>query len=139
MKSSSSVKNRRIELLTLAATALSLFMLADQVAAQTRNKESISNPIQTQEQAQALPESSKVAMVCAKCKTVQLTTEKKSFLTWFSPKTKHLCPGCGGYWIYTQRSIKGLARAPYVHTCSKCGSESVFCCSSSLSTKTPGM
>jgi len=138
MKSSSSVKNRRIVLLALAATAL-LFVLADQVAAQTRNKESISNPIQTQEQAQALPENSKVAMVCAKCKTVQLATEKKTFLTWFSQKTEHLCPGCGGYWIYTQRNIKGLGAAPYVHTCSKCGSESVFCCSSSPSTKTPGM
>ena len=138
MKSSSSVKNQRIVLLTLAATAL-LFVLADQVAAQTRNKESISNPILTEQQAQALPESSKVAMVCAKCKTVQLATEKKSFLTWFSPKTSHLCPGCGGYWVYTQHSVKGLERAPYVHTCSKCGSGSVFCCSSSPSTKTPGM
>jgi hypothetical protein len=38
MKSSSSVKNQRIVLLTLAATAL-LFVLADQAAAQTRNKE----------------------------------------------------------------------------------------------------
>ena len=83
MKSSSSVKNRRIVLLTLAATAL-LFVLADQAAAQTRNKESISNPILTEQQAQALPESSKVAMVCAKCKTVQLATEKKNFLTWLA-------------------------------------------------------
>jgi len=138
MKSSSSVKNRRIVSLTLAATAL-LFVLADQAVAQTRNKESISNLILTEQQAQALPESSKVAMVCAKCKTVQLATEKKNFLTWFSPKTKHLCPGCGGYWVYTQRSVKGLERAPYVHTCTKCGSDSVFCCSSSPSTKTPGM
>jgi hypothetical protein len=138
MKSFSSVKNRSIELLALVVTPL-LFVLADQAAAQTRNKESISTPVQTQEQAQALPESSKVAMVCVKCKTVQLATEKKTFLTWFSQKTEHLCPGCGGYWIYTQRSIKGLERAPYVHTCSKCGSESVFCCSSSPSTKTPGM
>jgi hypothetical protein len=138
MKSFSSVKNRRIELLMLAATVL-FFVLAHQATAQTRNNESISNPIQTQQQAQALPDSSKVAMVCAKCKTVQLAPEKKSFLTWFSPKTKHLCPGCGGYWIYTQRSIKGLERAPYVHTCSKCGSDSVFCCSLSPSTKTPGM
>jgi hypothetical protein len=134
---SNPMKNRSIKLLTLAATA-SLFALADQVGAQTQNKESIYNPIQSQEQAQALPEGSRVAMVCAKCKTVQVTTEKKNFLTWFTPKTKHLCPGCGGYWIYTQRSVKGLERAPYAHTCSKCGSDSAFCCSSPP-TKTRGM
>ena len=75
------MKNGRIVLLTLAATAL-LFVLADHAAAQTRNKESNFNPVLTEQQAQALPESSKVAMVCAKCKTVQLATEKKNFLVY---------------------------------------------------------
>jgi hypothetical protein len=54
-----------------------LFVLADQAAAQTRNKESISNPILTEQQAQALPESSKVAMVAPNVKPCNSLPKRK--------------------------------------------------------------
>jgi hypothetical protein len=69
-------------------------------------------------------------MTCAKCKTVQIAAvdRKHGILGWFQPKTKHLCPGCGGYIQPTVQSVKGIGAARYIHTCSKCGSESAFCC-----------
>jgi uncharacterized protein with PIN domain len=69
-------------------------------------------------------------MTCAKCKTVQVAEvdRKHGIAGWFQPKTKHLCPGCGGRIEVTTASVKGIQPARYVHTCSKCGSESAFCC-----------
>ena len=86
--------------------------------------------ITTQDQVSALQPGSTVAMTCAKCKTVQIATvdQKKGILGWFQPKTEHLCPGCGGKIKVTPVPGKGTSRAHYVHTCSKCGSESAFCC-----------
>ena len=81
-----------------------------------------------QEQVSALTPGSKVVMICAKCKTVQIAEvdKKHGILGWFQPKTKHLCPGCGGYIQLSLQPVKGN-----VHTCSKCGSESAFCCGGS--------
>lgn len=86
--------------------------------------------ITTQDQVSALQPGSTVVMTCAKCKTVQVAKvdQKEGILGWFQPKTKHLCPGCGGKIKVTQVPGKSTQAARYVHTCSKCGSESAFCC-----------
>ena len=86
--------------------------------------------ITTQDQVSALQAGSTVVMTCAKCKTVQVAKvdQKQGILGWSQPKTEHLCPGCGGKIKVTQVAGKGTTRASYVHTCSKCGSESAFCC-----------
>ncbi len=97
-------------------------------------------PIRSAQQAQAVPKGAKVAMACSKCKTVQVADvdRQKGFLSWFEPKTKHVCPGCGGYWGYVVYG-KGSRHGDYVHTCSKCGDKSVFCCATKGSKRTPGM
>jgi hypothetical protein len=96
-------------------------------------------PLSSKEQAQAVPKGEKVAMACAKCKTVQVAEvdKKKSFLAWFEPNTKHVCPGCGGTWQYVNIA-KGI-RGGYTHTCSKCGDKSVYCCATKVGKRTPGM
>ncbi len=79
-----------------------------------------------------------VAMVCAKCQTVLLSKvdTKKDFHGWFEPKMKHECPGCGGE--FSMKDVPAgqggkVSASEYVHTCSKCGDDSAFCC-----TTTPG-
>ena len=85
--------------------------------------------ITTQDQVSALRPGSTVLMTCSKCKTVQVAkVDQKGILGWFQPKTEHLCPGCGGKIKVSQARAKGPHFAHYVHTCSKCGSESAFCC-----------
>ena len=86
--------------------------------------------ITTQDQVSALQPGSTVVMTCAKCKTVQIAKvdQKQGILGWFQPKTEHLCPGCGGKIKVSQIGPKAPRFARYVHTCSKCGSESAFCC-----------
>ncbi len=88
-------------------------------------------PITTNDQVSALKPGSEVVMTCAKCRTVQIAEvdKKHGILGWFQPKTKHLCPGCGGYLEPTvPPNPKGIVPMRYVHTCSKCGSKSAFCC-----------
>ena len=67
-------------------------------------------PITTQDQVSALRPGSTVVMTCAKCKTVQIAKvdQKKGILGWFQPKTKHLCPGCGGKIKVTQLRVRLL-------------------------------
>ncbi len=99
-------------------------------------------PITTDEQVSALKPGSKVVMTCAKCKTVQIAEvhKKHGVLGWFQPKTKHLCPGCGGYLEATVApNPKGIVPMRYVHTCSKCGNKSAFCCATKPGEKTKGM
>lgn len=86
--------------------------------------------ITTQDQVSALRPGSSVVMTCAKCKTVQIAKvdQKEGILGWFQPKTEHLCPGCGGKIKVSSIAGKAPRTARYVHTCSKCGSESAFCC-----------
>ena len=97
-------------------------------------------PLRSVEQAKDVPKGEKIAMACAKCKTVQVAEvdKNKSFLGWFEPKTKHLCPGCGGHWGYVVYG-KSSRHGDYVHTCSKCGDKSVYCCATKVGKKTPGM
>ncbi len=96
-------------------------------------------PITSREQAQGLKPGTKLAMSCVKCKTVQVmdVDKKGEFLAWFNPKTKHVCPGCGGTWQYVN-AAKGT-RGGYTHTCSKCGDKSMYCCATKPGKKTPGM
>ena len=96
-------------------------------------------PIASREQATGLPPGAKIAMACTKCKTVQVreVDKKGGFLDWFTPGTKHICPGCGGTWQYVN-AAKGT-RGGYTHTCSKCGDNSMFCCATKAGKKTPGM
>jgi DNA-directed RNA polymerase subunit M/transcription elongation factor TFIIS len=93
----------------------------------------MTSALQSREQAAKVPKGETVAMVCAKCQTVLLSKvdTKKGFLGWFQPKTKHECPGCGGE--FSMRDVPAgqggkLSVSEYVHTCSKCGDDSAFCC-----------
>ena len=91
-------------------------------------------PIRTKEEAKQLPTGSKVTLACAKCKTVWNTQvdQKRSFIAWFEPKTKHECPGCGGYMTVFPigNPAHGLKGKYYTHTCSICGADSAACSSS---------
>jgi hypothetical protein len=98
-------------------------------------------PITSHEQATGLKPGAKLAMACTKCKTVQVrdVDKKGNFLDWFAPETKHICPGCGGYWA--PHVSYGIERrhSRWIHTCSKCGDKSMFCCSTEPGKKTAGM
>lgn len=72
-------------------------------------------------------------MVCAKCQTVLLSkvNTRKGFLGWFQPRAKHECAGCGGELLMKDVPAGQGGRLSvfkYVHTCSKCGDDSAFCC-----------
>ncbi len=127
--------NTKVTLCVLGATMLAGVALA-QTALQALP---FTEPIRSAQQAQAVPKGAKVAMACSKCKTVQVADvdRQKGFLSWFEPKTKHLCPGCGGTWgiVGSGKHFQGH----YVHTCSKCGAKSVFCCATKGSKRAPGM
>ena len=96
--------------------------------------------ITSREQAQALKSGAKIAIVCMTCKSVQLrdVDKKGTFLDWFTPNTKHVCPACGGHWEYVVYR-KGERRGDWAHTCSKCGDKSMYCCSTQPGKKTKGM
>jgi hypothetical protein len=96
-------------------------------------------PIVSREQAEGLKPGAKIAMACRNCKTVQVREVdlNRAVLDWFTPNVKHVCPGCGGYYKYSHRSI---GTTPfYKHTCSKCGDKSMYCCSTEPGKKTSGM
>ena len=93
----------------------------------------VNSVLRSQQQAKNVPKGQAVAMVCTKCRTVLLSDAKteKGFLGWFQPKTKHECPGCGGEFVMKDVPAgQGgrLSASEFVHTCSKCGDDSVFCC-----------
>ena|SRR5258708_34915303 len=104
------------------------------------NPESVGKPIRTRAEAEQLPIGSKVTLACAKCKTSLITQvdQKKSFLSWFDPKTKHECPGCGGYMTVFPigNPGHGLYGRYYTHTCSICGDNSAACSSNAPGHKT---
>jgi hypothetical protein len=97
--------------------------------------QAVGHPVKSREEAEQLPVGSKVTLACAQCKTVWNTEvgKKKGFLAWFEPKTKHLCPGCGGYTtLFTNgnpvyRQLYGSYHTYYTHTCSICGPNSAAC------------
>lgn len=96
-------------------------------------------PVASREIATGLKPGTKLAMACIKCKTVQTrdVDSKGWFLAWFTPKTKHVCPGCGGTWMYVNVA-KGI-RGGYAHICSKCGDKSMYCCATRSGQRTKGM
>jgi hypothetical protein len=100
MKTYQAVRDRSLHALSLAAVALP-FVFTNPAQAQNPNNESLTNTIQTKQQAEALPSGSKVAMVCAKCKTVLLSEvdEKKGFLAWVAA-------------VYTAVLVRSTRRAP---------------------------
>ena len=106
--------------------------------------DTVNSILRSEAQATNVPVGQTVAMVCTKCKTVLISDAKtkKGFLGWFQANARHECPGCGGE--FTMKSVPAgqgtVSLAEYVHTCSKCGDESAFCCAASASgTATKGM
>ena len=97
-------------------------------------------PIVSREQAEGLKPGAKIAMSCTKCKTVQVREVdlNRGFLEWFTPNVKHVCPGCGGHWGWVAYG-KGERHGNWIHTCSKCGDKSMYCCATEPGKKTKGM
>src|SRR4030095_10192985 len=122
------IMKSRTKLLVCAFAAV-LCSLPFQTRAEMFPKLDFAVPITNRQQAEGLKPGTKLAMSCAKCKTVQVrdVDKKGAFLAWCTPKTKHVCPGCGGTWQYVNVA-KGI-RGGYTHTCSKCGDKSMYCCS----------
>lgn len=97
-------------------------------------------PIVSREQAEGLKPGAKIAMACTKCKTVQVREVdlNRGILEWFTPNVKHVCPGCGGNWSWVTYG-RSPRHGDWVHTCSKCGDKSMYCCSTESGKKTKGM
>jgi hypothetical protein len=128
--------NRRLRFMILATAAV---LLPIQVPAKPPLYD-YEFPITNRQQAAGLKPGVKLAMACTKCKTPQVRDVDKNgaFLDWFTPNKKDICPGCGGHWGYVVYG-KGKRHGDWVHTCSKCGDRSMFCCSTEPSKKTTGM
>ena len=123
--------NKRLNWALGIAIVASFLLGSHSLASET--DQSGGKPVKTSAEAKQLPIGSQVTLACAKCKTVWTTQvdQKKSFLTWFEPKTKHECPGCGGYTtVFTIGNPgHGLKGVYYTHTCSICGANSAACSS----------
>ena len=75
-----------------------------------------------------LPATAQIAMACAKCKSVVIAVKrdvatKPGHGTVEQLMTVDQCPGCGG-----KMTVRGDKQTAMVHTCSKCGDDSAFCC-----------
>lgn len=129
--------NGNINRLAVCALALAFTGLATDARADAPNRAPFKHHVTSREQAEKLPATAKVALSCAQCKTVMITEvgEKKNFLArWFSPKTRHECPGCSGKMVWKEVGAgKGTRTAKYVHSCTVCGDNSAAC-----STDAPG-
>jgi predicted RNA-binding Zn-ribbon protein involved in translation (DUF1610 family) len=96
--------------------------------------------IETPKEFKELPAKTQIAMACAKCKSVVVTvkrnlTTKPSGGTVDELMTVHRCPGCEGKMV-----VRGDKQTQMVHTCSKCGDDSAFCCAMTKEDKpTKGM
>ena len=132
---------KRVLPLGFWALAAAVLMPIESRAAEPLRGWEFPHQISSREQAEALPRGGKIAMSCMKCKTVQVreVDKKGAFLDWFTPNVKHVCPGCGGHWA--PHISYGIERyhSKWLHTCSKCGDKSVFCCSTEPGKKTLGM
>ncbi len=119
--------------LTLLVTAIGLAGLLPTLTKAEPPPDMVNSILRSQQEAAKVPKGQTVAMVCTKCKTVLLSdaNTKKGFLGWFQSKTKHECLGCGGE--FSLRDVPAgqggkVSVSEYVHSCSKCGDDSVFCC-----------
>src|SRR5262249_7258954 len=83
----------------LVAIAMASILAVESTDLPAGIPQAVGPPVKSREETEQLPAGSKVTLACAKCKTVWNTEvdKKKGFLAWFEPKTKHFCPGCGGY------------------------------------------
>ena len=84
--------------------------------------------LETREDFKSLPDEAQIAMACAKCKSVLVTTKrqiasKPSRGTVDELMSVDECPGCGG-----KMTVRGDKQTQMVHSCSKCGDASAFCC-----------
>jgi hypothetical protein len=87
-------------------------------------------PLETAEQAKALPGKAKIMLACSGCKTIR-PLDKKGIMAWFSTKVQHDCPACGGRLKFAGGIPGKTAGARrYVHTCSHCGNVSAYVCAS---------
>jgi hypothetical protein len=96
--------------------------------------------ITTPAQAEALKPGDSLVMVCAKCKSVMMhnVTTEKGHIKVMTVGEKHLCPGCNST-IETVGFGKGK-HDEVKHVCTKCGDDSVFCCTTKPGTgATKGM
>ena len=85
-------------------------------------------PLQTAEQAKALPKKATVMMACAGCKTLKQITYK-NVADWFTPRMRHDCPGCGGKVFPMVGQQTGVPpNVYYQHRCTNCGASSAFLC-----------
>ena len=96
--------------------------------------------VETAKDFKELPAKTQIAMACAKCKSVVLTvkhnlTTKPGHGTVEDLLIVDQCPGCGG-----KMTVRGDKQTQMVHTCSKCGDDSAFCCATTKDGKpTKGM
>ena len=92
------------------------------------------NVVKSKEDAVKYP-NERVALVCKDCKSVteKSSEDKKGIFSWFSSDDKHGCSGCSGK--VTMKQVGG-GKAPgipeYTHTCSKCGDNSAYTCTTHM-------
>ena len=131
--------------LTVVVTALGLAGLLPTPTRAEPPPDFVSSILRNQQQAAKVPKGQTVAMACTKCRTVLLSdaNTKKGFLGWFQSDTKHECPGCGVE--FSMKDVPAgqggkVSVSEYVHTCTKCGDDSAFCCATKPGTgATKGM
>jgi RNase P subunit RPR2 len=80
-----------------------------------------------------------IAMACAKCRTVLYANVNRPRTRFFTPlEHRHYCPGCKSVITTTGAGFKWNEEVK--HTCSSCGSDSVFCCATTRAARpTEGM
>jgi hypothetical protein len=84
--------------------------------------------IETVADVEAVKPGDSIAMACAKCKTISVTTvtQDTKTKTKLLAGEKHLCPGCGS--TITVVGDKAHNKQVVKHVCKVCGDESAFCC-----------
>ena len=127
-----------ITITALAVAALAAtFARADEQSQSTKSWLGLKH-IQTEKEFTEIPKGATVAMSCPMCKSVtvlstQWKTTKPSGGTIEKALVVHQCPGCGG------KMTTVLKQTKMVHTCTKCGDDSAFCCATKPGEKTEGM
>jgi hypothetical protein len=129
-----------IAVIALAISSASLASAQDFSKSSKEYNRKAFQKVETQKDYEALPSSSEIAMACSKCKSVTLIQTKEKATKPGHGKVEETltvdsCPGCGGK-ITTKAGSKETA---FVHTCSKCGDESAYCCATKDGKKTEGM
>lgn len=84
--------------------------------------------VATKAEADAVKPGDSIAMVCGKCKTLNITlvTQDTKTKTKLIPGEKHLCEGCKS--TITVVGSKAHNKEIIKHVCKACGDDSAFCC-----------